>query len=103
MFSASRLSRARGVGAKCVNAVSEWFEAEVRRDGKIHQMRFSRQLPGQGEHNFHLGRRRESLRPSHQHSRATDVIRDAAMPALFPQPAILHLQIEGEALCAYLL
>ena len=31
-----------GVGAKCVNAVSEWFEAEVRRDGKIHQMTFSR-------------------------------------------------------------
>ncbi|MDQ8201649.1 DNA topoisomerase (ATP-hydrolyzing) subunit B [Pelagicoccus sp. SDUM812003] len=33
-----------GVGAKCVNAVSEWFEAEVRRDGKIHQMQFSRGL-----------------------------------------------------------
>jgi len=31
-----------GVGAKCVNAVSEWFTAEVRRDGKIHQMEFSR-------------------------------------------------------------
>lgn len=31
-----------GVGAKCVNAVSENFEAEVRRDGKIHYMKFSR-------------------------------------------------------------
>jgi len=31
-----------GVGAKCVNAVSEWFIAEVRRDGKVHQMAFSR-------------------------------------------------------------
>jgi DNA gyrase subunit B len=31
-----------GVGAKCVNAVSEWFEAEVRRDGRIHHMRFER-------------------------------------------------------------
>jgi len=31
-----------GVGAKCVNAVSEWFTAEVRRAGKVHQMRFSR-------------------------------------------------------------
>ena len=30
-----------GVGAKCVNAVSEWFEAEVRRGGKVHQMRFA--------------------------------------------------------------
>ncbi|MDC0368712.1 ATP-binding protein, partial [Opitutales bacterium] len=31
-----------GVGAKCVNAVSESFIAEVRRDGKVHQMKFSR-------------------------------------------------------------
>ncbi|MGF1449559.1 MAG: DNA topoisomerase (ATP-hydrolyzing) subunit B [Opitutales bacterium] len=30
-----------GVGAKCVNAVSEHFEAEVRRDGKIYHMQFS--------------------------------------------------------------
>jgi DNA gyrase subunit B len=30
-----------GVGAKCVNAVSEWLEAEVRRNGKVHQMRFA--------------------------------------------------------------
>ncbi|MEX2381007.1 MAG: ATP-binding protein, partial [Opitutales bacterium] len=29
-----------GIGAKCVNALSEWFEAEVRREGKIHHMRF---------------------------------------------------------------
>src|SRR5476649_2181320 len=29
-----------GVGAKCVNAVSEWLEAEVRRNGKVYQMRF---------------------------------------------------------------
>src|SRR5436309_12522540 len=31
-----------GVGAKCVNAVSEWFEVEVSRDGKLHQMEFER-------------------------------------------------------------
>ena len=31
-----------GVGAKCVNAVSEWFQAEVRREGKIHHMQFAR-------------------------------------------------------------
>jgi DNA gyrase subunit B len=31
-----------GVGAKCVNAVSEWFEVEVSRDGKIHHMTFER-------------------------------------------------------------
>jgi len=31
-----------GVGAKCVNAVSEWFTAEVKRDGKVHKMAFAR-------------------------------------------------------------
>jgi DNA gyrase subunit B len=31
-----------GVGAKCVNAVSEWFEVEVSRDKKVHHMAFSR-------------------------------------------------------------
>lgn len=31
-----------GVGAKCVNAVSEAFEVEVRRDGKLYKMSFSR-------------------------------------------------------------
>ncbi len=31
-----------GVGAKCVNAVSEWFEVEVSRDGSIHHMTFER-------------------------------------------------------------
>jgi DNA gyrase subunit B len=31
-----------GVGAKCVNAVSEWFEVEVSRDGQIYHMEFER-------------------------------------------------------------
>ncbi len=31
-----------GVGAKCVNAVSEWFEVEVSRDAKVHHMKFER-------------------------------------------------------------
>lgn len=31
-----------GMGAKCVNAVSERFEAEVSRDGKVHHMGFSK-------------------------------------------------------------
>ena len=30
-----------GVGAKCVNALSEWFKVEVSRDGKVHTMEFS--------------------------------------------------------------
>jgi DNA gyrase subunit B len=31
-----------GVGAKCVNALSEWFKAEVTRNGKIYHIAFSR-------------------------------------------------------------
>ena len=31
-----------GVGAKCVNAVSEWFEVEVSRGGQVHHMKFAR-------------------------------------------------------------
>ncbi|MED5260291.1 MAG: DNA gyrase subunit B, partial [Verrucomicrobiota bacterium] len=31
-----------GVGAKCVNALSDWFKAEVRRDGKLHGIMFER-------------------------------------------------------------
>mgnify|MGYP003343618823 CR=1 FL=1 len=31
-----------GVGAKCVNAVSEWFEVEVSRGGQVHHMEFER-------------------------------------------------------------
>ena len=34
-----------GVGAKCVNAVSEWFEVEVSRDGHVHHMKFERGKP----------------------------------------------------------
>lgn len=31
-----------GVGAKCVNALSEWFRVEVYRDGQVYSMEFSR-------------------------------------------------------------
>ena len=31
-----------GVGAKCVNALSEWFKVEVYRDGKVYHMEFAR-------------------------------------------------------------
>ena len=39
-----------GVGAKCVNAVSEWFKVEVTRDGKIHAMSFERGATKQSLH-----------------------------------------------------
>src|SRR3982074_2803398 len=31
-----------GVGAKCVNALSDWFKVEVYRDAKVHHMAFER-------------------------------------------------------------
>jgi DNA gyrase subunit B len=31
-----------GVGAKCVNALSDWFKVEVSRDGKVYAMEFAR-------------------------------------------------------------
>src|SRR4030088_1345850 len=31
-----------GVGAKCTNALSEWFKVEVTRDGKVHHMAFAK-------------------------------------------------------------
>ncbi|MDB6109600.1 MAG: gyrB [Pedosphaera sp.] len=31
-----------GVGAKCVNALSDWFKVEVSRDGKVYYMAFER-------------------------------------------------------------
>ncbi|MBU1863038.1 MAG: hypothetical protein KKH94_05165, partial [Candidatus Omnitrophica bacterium] len=34
-----------GVGISCVNALSEWFEVEVRREGKIHHQKYERGKP----------------------------------------------------------
>ncbi|MEM7673020.1 MAG: DNA topoisomerase (ATP-hydrolyzing) subunit B [Verrucomicrobiota bacterium] len=36
-----------GVGAKCVNALSEWFEVEVSKSGQVHKMEFSRGITTQ--------------------------------------------------------
>ena len=37
-----------GVGVSCVNALSEWLEAEVRRNGKVYHQRFERGVPVTG-------------------------------------------------------
>ncbi|HMP75878.1 MAG TPA: DNA topoisomerase (ATP-hydrolyzing) subunit B [Kiritimatiellia bacterium] len=34
-----------GVGVSCVNALSEWLEVEVRRDGKVYHQRYQRGKP----------------------------------------------------------
>jgi DNA gyrase subunit B len=34
-----------GVGAKAVNALSSFFKAEVKRDGKLHAMEFKQGIP----------------------------------------------------------
>ncbi|MCF7708546.1 MAG: DNA topoisomerase (ATP-hydrolyzing) subunit B [Verrucomicrobia bacterium] len=36
-----------GVGAKCVNALSEWFKVEISRDGKVYYMEFTKGVTSQ--------------------------------------------------------
>ncbi|AKJ64646.1 DNA topoisomerase (ATP-hydrolyzing) subunit B [Kiritimatiella glycovorans] len=47
-----------GVGVSCVNALSEWLEVEVRRDGTVYHQRYERGAPKTGLER--IGKTRES-------------------------------------------
>jgi len=58
-----------GVGASVVNALSEWFEVEIYREGQIHTQRFERGVPVTGLEVIGNTRRRGTrvrFKPDHQ-------------------------------------
>ncbi|MAE90669.1 MAG: DNA gyrase subunit B, partial [Pelagibaca sp.] len=61
-----------GVGASVVNALSEWLEVEVARDGSLHTMSFER------------GDVREPLHVIGQHAKSATKITFKPDPAIFP-------------------
>ncbi len=71
-----------GVGAKCVNAVSEWFEAEVRRGGKVYQMRFAQGKTTQKM--MVIGDTQEDRHEDHLQARPGDLPDDARIPVRDP-------------------
>ena len=85
-----------GVGAKCVNALSDWFKVEVYRDGKVYPMEFARGVTTQKldrhrqvqghRHAHHLQAGPDDL---HHHHRVQ--VRHARQPparAGLPQPGV---------------
>ena len=83
-----------GVGAKCVNALSDWFKVEVSRDGKVYSMEFARGVTTQK-----LDRRRQvqghrhadhlQARPDHLHHHHRVQVRHPGQPparAGVPEP-----------------
>jgi DNA gyrase subunit B len=67
-----------GVGASVVNFVSEWLEVEVSRDGKIHQMEFTR------------GRKSKDLTVIAKTTRTGTKVSFKPDPTLFPDVNFVH-------------
>ena len=62
-----------GVGASVVNALSEWMEVEVCRDGKVYAMSFARGLVKEKIHV--IGKRQEDRHQGHLQARSANVPR----------------------------
>ncbi len=61
-----------GVGVSCVNALSEWLEVEVRRDGKVYHQRFERGHAGHDAGDHRQDARAPARRsPSSRHRRSS--------------------------------
>ena len=80
-----------GVGAKCVNALSDWFKVEVSRDGKVYHMAFERgktteklerhrrgQKQKKHRHADHVSCPIRRFSPSRRNSNSSDWPRDCA-------------------------
>lgn len=67
-----------GVGASVVNFVSEWFEVEVSREGKVHHMEFER------------GRKSSELKVIGQTTRTGTKVTFKPDPTLFPDVNFIH-------------
>ena len=63
-----------GVGAKCVNALSDWFKVEVSRDGKVYHMGFERgQDDRRSSKSSARSRTRRHRHADHFHARPDDL------------------------------
>ena len=74
-----------GVGAKCVNALSDWFKVEVSRDNQVYYMAFERGVTKQkleviGKSKQHRHAHHLQARPDHFHHHHRIQIRPAGQP-----------------------
>lgn len=71
-----------GVGAKCVNALSDWFKAEVFRDGKVYAISFER------------GKTSEPLHVVGEQPGTAEEVRTGTRITFMPDPTIFTITTE---------